>query len=289
MAESDTAVMEPDTAVEALDTATIDVIEDGEIVGTTVVTPDTESSETPDTGDEAPKLTPEEVEARIADERTKWETENRTLYEEAVRTQAANERRTQAQQLRTGQTAARLEGIVKWAYQQGEEGKDFRFDPRSVGALATQMEAAVFQDQSDAWSEAFNGYLAKVHPDFKPSQQTAQRLAAAFRDWNPGMAVEAQFTAMQEAIKATIEPQLRKEIEADIKQKNEAAGKTQALRAADTTRRVAGRPTASGDAGGGDRAYTLQEIDAMPTSQWLGMEKATRDRILSDAHRRAGR
>lgn len=255
MAEPATAVLEEGTAEEAPDTETLE-----ESVDTAAETPDTEESpESPDT-EETPEPSFEE---RLKEERTKWEAELRAEYQEQANAQAAQARRTQAQQLRTGQTANRLASIAKWAFDQGEQGHEFRFDPRSVNQLALEMEAAVFQDQSDAWSAAFNAYLGRNHNDFKPSRETARKLEVAFRDWNPGAAVDAQFTAISEAIRAELEPKLRKEITAEVRAKGTAAGKTQGLREADAARRASGRPTGGGDSGAVSNE-SLSDIIANP-------------------------
>lgn len=253
MAESDTAVLAQDTATTAPDTEVADAVATAITAPDTAanVVPDTDAPETPDTVDEPESaFSQEDFEKRLKEERDRWENEKRTEIENTAREEAARNRRLQNEQLRTGQTAQQLANIAKWAFEQGEAGNDFRFDPRAVQQLALQMEAGIFQDQSDGWSMAFNQYLAKNHGDFRPSRQTAERLERAFRDWMPDEAVNAQFTAMAEAVRAELTPKIRQEIEAELKQKNESAGKTQALKDADAQRRAAGRPTASGDAGG---------------------------------------
>jgi hypothetical protein len=258
-----TAEPVPETEALVADTATED-------------SPETDALETPET-DEAPRgITPEEVESRLKDEKAKWEAELRATYEEQVRTQAAAQRRTQAQQLRTGETANKLGSIAKWAYDQGDNGKEFRFNPQSVQQIALEMESAVFQDQSDAWGAAFNGYLSQQFKDFKPSQQTAQKLAAAFRDWRPDAAVAAQFDAMTEAVRADLEPKLRKEIEAELKTKGSASSKTQAMRDAEAARKAGGRPTGIGEAGGAvnDIRSVLDNPNASDAQKRAAFEKA---------------
>lgn len=263
MAETDTAaVLEPVTAEEVPDTEAV-------LADTATDLPDTEVEESPDTEVEQPRgISEEEIATRIKAERDRWESDLRTTYEEQVRTQAAQERRTRAQELRTGTTAQQLQSIVAWAYKQGEEGHDFRFDPRSVGQLAQNMEAAVFQDQSDAWAGAFSAYLGQQFKDFRPSQQTAHRLASGFRDWNPAQVVEAQFEAMKEAVRADMETKLRPELEKSIRAELGAAGKTAALKQNDAARAGQPKPTGAGIAGAAAPRRSLSDIIADPdTSQ----------------------
>jgi len=252
LAESDTAVIEQDTAVSSPDTEVSNAIATAFDTDTADAAPDTEALGTPDTEDkpQPEALTPEQFEAKLKEEREKWDKEQREQIENTAREQAAVQRRLQNEQLRTGQTAQAFANIAKWAYEQGEQGKDFRFDPRAVQQIALQMEAGVFQDQADGWSSAFNQFLAENYGDFKPSRATAERLERAFRDWIPNEAVKAQFMALEEAARAALEPKLRKEIEEELKTKSTSANKTQALKDADAQRKAAGRPTAAGEAGG---------------------------------------
>jgi len=252
LAESDTAVVEQGTAAPAPDTEVSDAI--ATAFGTDTadgLASDTATQTTPDTGDQPQQtLTPEQLEEKLKEEREKWETEQRSKIEDTIREQAAVQRRLQSEQLRTGQTAQAFASIAKWAYDQGEQGKDFRFDPRSVQQIAAQMEAGIFQDQSDSWSMAFSKYLSDSFKDFRPSRANAERLERAFRDWNPDEAVNAQFATIEEAVRSQLESKIRKEIEEELKQKNTSAGKTQALKEADAQRRAGGRPTGIGEAGG---------------------------------------
>lgn len=255
MVEVATAYAEPDTAVDGPDTAQLEEAED-----TALETPDTADNAEPDTDTETTEaFTPEQVNARLTEERAKWESDLRTNIEEQQREQSARQRRTQAQQLREGQLGQQLQSVVKWAYEQAEQGKDFRFDPRSVNQIAANIEAAVFQDQSDAWGGAYDAYIGQNFKDFKPSAQTAARIASAFRDWRPDVAVAAQFDAMREAVAADMRPELEKTVRAEM----EAAAKTAALKQNDTTRAGAPKPTGVGTSGGSGRPNfkTQQQVD----------------------------
>ena len=246
MAETDTAVLEPqETAELAPETEAPE-----EVVDTAEETPETDAAETPETGDTKPAAyTEEQVQERIRQEQEAWIASQRAAIEEQTRAQQAQQRRTTAEQVRRGETAQKIAGLAEWAYKQAEQGNEFRFNPQAAQALANEVATGVFQDQSDAWAEQFAGYLQSRYPGFKPSQQVAQGVAAAFRDWRPNDAVAWQFAAMEEAVAATLEPKLRQKWEADQKAKSQAAGKTNNLRNADAARRAGGNPTAGGDAG----------------------------------------
>lgn len=275
MAESDTAIIEPVTAEPSQDTEVSSAITAAlEPATSEVVSPDTEAPLVPDTDDGPQSVSPEQFEEKLKAEREKWESEQRAKIEDEAREAAANQRRLQNEQIRTGQTAQALANIAKWAYEQGEQGNDFRFDPRSVQQIALQMEAGIYQDQSDGWNLAQSKYIAKYHNDFRPSREVVEKKQRAFRDWNPDEAVEATFQEIEEAVRSKLEPQIRKEIEEELKQKNGMAGKTQALKDADAQRRAGGRPTAAGEAGGS--APDLSSIIGNPTVPLSERRKAYR-------------
>ena len=48
-------------------------------------------------------------------------------------------------------------------------------------------------------------------------------------------------------------------------------------------------PPGGGAGATAGRSYTLDEIDKMPTSEWLAIPKEQREKLLSSAHEKAGR
>ena len=232
----DTAVLEPETteaAPETEDTAAAELETEG-------------SEETPETGDEPEEsLSKEEVDRLLADERKKVETELREKAEEDAQKAAAEQRRSEAQQLRAGSGYQQLAQIAQWAHKLGEDGNELRLNPQVLNTLLGQFERGVFQEQSDAWGEAFNGYLNKAFKDFKLPREIATRMTRATTAWEPLDMVTAQFDAMRAAVREEIEAQVRTEVEAELREES----KTKGLK--DTTQKRAQQPKPTSVAGSG--------------------------------------
>ena len=259
MADTETAVLEPETteaAPETEDTAAAELETEG-------------SEETPETGDEPEaSLSKEEVDRLLAEERKKVETELRDKAEEAAQKAAAEQRRSEAQRLRQGTGYQQLAQLAQWAHKTGEDGNELRLNPQVLNTLLGQFERGVFQEQSDAWGDAFNGFLNKSFKDFKLPREIAGRITRATTEWNPLEMVTAQFDAMRAAVREEIEAQVRAEVEAELR---EEAG-TKNLK--DTTQKRASQPKPTPVAGSGgvggiriasmddaDRAWNAGQID----------------------------
>lgn len=230
MAETDTAVLEPVTteaAPETEDTAAPELETEG-------------SAETPETEVESEEtISKADHEKALAAARKEVEQELRSKAEEEAQQEAAKQRRSQAQQLRQGAGYNRLAQLAQWAHKEGEEGKDLRINPQVLNVLLGEFEGSVFQEQSDAWKDAFDGYLNKSFKDFKLPRDVAGRIQRAASTWNPVELVDAQFAAITAAVREQVEPKLREEIEAEMRDER----KTKGLKEADEKRKASARPT----------------------------------------------
>jgi len=244
LAEEGTAVLEPETIVEAPETEVLE-----EELNTADETLETEGSkEAPETEEEM--VPAAEVAARIEAAKTEALAAQRAEAEEQAHAAAYKERQTRASTAREGKAFQLFQGLAQWAHKQGEEGNELRVNPQVLSNLAVELDNMAFMEQYDALVASADAFLGKQYPDFKPSKEVTSKLERAARMQDFPILVAAQHEKFLEAVKAEMEPKLRKEIEADIKQKTGAAGKTKAIRDADATRRTSGRPTAGGDAGG---------------------------------------
>lgn len=272
MAESDTAVLEPETAVDAPET------ED-----TAALAPETDGEETPETEDTPEAITLEAHEKALEAERQKVRDELQSEAEEKARASAAQLRRTEAQKLRSGFGHQELAKLAQWAYGRGESGEKFDLNPAVLQELVARFEGSVFQEQSDAWQEQFNGYLAKHAKDWKPSREVTARIAAASRDWRPNDLVEAQFDAMREAVREELAPKIREELEAELAEE----GGVKKLKQAEATRKSQKGPTPAVAGGAGRSLTSLSDYETklahegLSNDEWAGYEKARRTAGLS--------
>lgn len=231
MADTETAVLEPDTTEAATET------ED-----TLAAELETEGSEgTPETGDDQEEaLSKDEHERLVAEAVEKAQADLRAEVEAKAQEDAAKQRRSQAQQLRQGRGYQQLAQIAGWAHKQGEDGNDLRLNPQVLNTLIGEMELGVFQEQSDAWKDAFDGYLNKSFKEFKPSRELADRITRHTANWNPLELVHAQFDVIRAAVREEIEATVRAEVEAELRDER----KTKGLKETNEKRAAQPKPTA---------------------------------------------
>lgn len=276
MADEGTAVLEPETIVEELETSAPEGEEE-----TTADAAETEGAEgTPETEEEM--VPAAEVAARIEAAKQEALTAQKAEAEEQAHAAAYKERQTRASTARQGRAYQLFQNAVQWAHTQGEEGKELRINPKVLSDLAVELDNMAFMEQYDALVASSDSFLGAQYPDFKPSKEVASKLERAARMQDFPTLVAAQHEKFLEAVVAELTPKLRKEIEAELKQRTSAAAKTQDIRTAGAIRSTAGRPTAGGD-GGGASAYYQDDIDAIPDSQWMSLPQATRDAMRAGA------
>ncbi|MCR4341171.1 MAG: hypothetical protein NUW01_14940 [Gemmatimonadaceae bacterium] len=278
MAEQDTAVLEP-TETEQVETEAPELLETDEVVDGS---PETEGTEEAETEDE--RLDPEEVEKRvqqaIAEREAEWKAEQEA--------QVYKYRVSEAEKV-LGQTASRgIGNIIAWAVKQVEEGKTAAevmalVNSQAVSAVAGPLAAAVSTQEYEARIPLTDAFQKKKAPLWNPSVELVHQMERARNSGDPRIVYESQ---MEYLWQVALETEVPKLVEAALKERDEQAKKagTVAAKRQETAARAARPGPTTGVGGNGVPArMTLAEIEAMPTSQWLSMPLAKREKLRGDA------
>ena len=195
----------------------------------------------------------ERVEARLAEERQRQTEQSYSARLEAAKTKAKN----------------MLPAILRAAQ---ADDPDEVFQPRAgeLRRIFPEVVAAVEEGLGAIYHEAFFRNL----PEAEREDYAKEVDGKALDDWLKGF---SERVASSTNVFKKLEREHKKALEKAFDDGREK-GHTDPIP----------EPKA-GDTGGAGRTYTLAEIDAMPTSQWMNLgDKATRDRILEQAHQVKG-
>lgn len=243
MAE-DTAVLEPESVVAEEQAPDLDPETDSpEALAQT----DGEEDEGGNGEDaEEQPLSKDEVDALIKEReealRKEFEAErNRELQEAEEKAQQATytAQLTQAVRDRQGEAHRALSSMLKWAFDQGENGKEFAPNPQVVDALSQRLERMAFHAEWQALAQHGTAYITKLAPKYRPSQESAAKVQRALVGQDPAQMTNALLDQWFEAARESV----RDEVRAEIERESAEAGKTAALRDAEAKRKAQAKPT----------------------------------------------
>lgn len=156
-------------------------------------------------------------------------------------------------------------------------------NPQVLANLAGNLEAMAATEQWTNIGDSFAAYVKKDYPDWKPAPELTRKLESAMARRDSQQMFEARWDFMKAAIKdneAPAEVQKLLEAEREKTTKSQAVANTQAK---DRERAGAGRPMTTTGGSAVPRRMTLDQIDKMPTHEWMAMPKETRDALLARA------
>lgn len=255
----DTAVLDAPESVEFEEQAPLEETAAPEV-------PQTEGTdETPET-DEAPQqFTPEEVEARLEEERARLKAEYDAEQERQRADAVAKYERdqfTQAQQkwqaTRNGTANQRIQELTQWAYKQAEEGKELRLNPRVLAPIVEELSSFVFMEEWTALDTLSRQRLAQLAPEYRPPQEIANAMQQALFSQKPDRMVGAMLDYVWDAAKASVRDDVKRELAAE----QSDAAKTTELKSAAEKRKAGGpRPTNVGGTGSPAGRGDLNSLD----------------------------
>jgi len=278
MAEGNAAVAEADTAP-APEATEAETLPESELDnGTeTVVSEDSTDSADGDTEDDAePKtFTLDEHEKVLKAERAKLEesyrqkTENaQRQAEDSARANAYSQNITKAQRDKAGALMHEWQNGIAEVLKQRDNGDDVTVNQQWLANLAMRQADSAFWDQDAAISEFFDARQAATHPDWRKPPELAQALERALHlspanPQRPAQVLDARLAIMESAVRESITPKLREEIEAEVRAELGAAGKTAAMKANDAARAGQPKPTGIGTTSTTNRVNfkTQQQVD----------------------------
>ena len=168
--------------------------------------------------------------ARAAEQKAQWERDSYTRLQQ------------QAHKDRTGEALKSLEGIAKWAYEQGENGRELTLNPQVLGQLSERIEGMVFDAEWTALNNVAAGELQRLAPGWRPPQELMQRLSAAYYRRDPREMMPLWFEYLATAAKEARDADAQRERETEQAEQERVA----AQKKTETARKAQGRPTPVG-------------------------------------------
>lgn len=146
--------------------------------------------------------------------------------------------------------------------------------------IAIRAERAAFLTIHKQWDEETDLYLSEDFPDFKVPRELSKKREQAVAAQDHKLMARTLFETAQAAITESLSPRLRAQVEAELRESDEAAGKTARIAEADEKRGQQGRPAnVTGGAAGAARTFKTQnavdlalfngEIDTNAARFWL--------------------
>lgn len=159
-----------------------------------------------------------------------------TELKDQARAEAFNQRASAAQRYRQGLAATELKAMVKDV----EEGRDI--DQAKFNRMVVNLDNAAFHELHSQYVEHFEIQLSREYPEFKVPQELQTKLDRANRSYDRAGMADAWLETMKAAITESLSPKLRAQVEAELLEADEAAGKTARIKDADEKRGQQGRP-----------------------------------------------
>ena len=140
--------------------------------------------------------------------------------------------------------------VVKLAV---DEGKEYVLHPQTLAQLAGALEYATFIEEDKAHADAFDDYVAKSFPDWKPSREMARAVETAVHRGDPVGITEARFNLMRQAAIEAGRAEWEKEEGEKVRERAAGEAKVAQTQAAEKSRASqTARPTnVTGAAAGG--------------------------------------
>ncbi|MDE2106363.1 MAG: hypothetical protein KGL39_54610 [Patescibacteria group bacterium] len=291
MAESETAVLDPEDTADATEEQELDAPENTEGQDDAENGEgEKEPTESEDEEDE-PSLTKAEVEKLLKAREASVRESERQKAEHKAQADAYTQKVSQAATVRKSAAIAHLNETAATVAQVLESGQ--KVNPQWLQqrhtALAEALDGMAFTEQYDAIYGEFRGYL-KAN-DLKLPGDVEEGLLAANRALRPDAMFGSLMKAMEAAALEKLTPAVKKTVTEEM-----AKAKTTAGLKSSAERRSPAPTTGLGTGNG--RTLTLAQIEAMPSSEWhaIGANekdggRATRSAILARAHeqtRKAG-
>lgn len=221
---------------------------------------DTTLEAAPDSDTDEPRTyTEDELAERVKAEVAKTEESHRRKLETAANEAKERANReayvrkvTEAERDLSGRAFQELHGIsrevqkaIKDSLDKGEDG-NYGFHPDRLAQLSNRLNRAAWDYQSAVIHEAFDGYVEKHNPDWKPDRELANKLAAANHRGDPQEITEARHDYMAAAVRAEV----RAELEQEMREQGAAQEKVAQTKAGDESRK-ASTPRPTNVSGGG--------------------------------------
>lgn len=231
--------------------------------------PETVAAESETENDEPEQYSREEFDRRLKAELAKKEESYRQKLEHEKGVAAAKaeqdayeSRKKEANEVRNGRAFQELGTYVQWGVQNG------KLPPAEwLRKTADALSAMAFIDQHEAYTAQVDKFLRTEYPDYRVPRELAGEVERVVTKGDPEAMVNVHQKIMRAAILEAERPKLRKEIEAQLRQKSEDRD----LEERDTQRATEPRPTRGGSSIGGGKplVLTTAEINAYPSSQWM--------------------
>jgi len=208
--------------------------------------------------------------------------EQQALYQQTL---------SQAAQWRQGEAAKSIWGLLQQAEAQINEGKTatdvWNSQFQTINAIQQRIDQAAATQTFATIIPVFNEALLAEFPDYTAPPALAEAAWGSVHRYDMVETFKALMKVAADA--ADKDPKRATRLEAEVRAKVNNDSKVQTARATAAARQ--GRaPTLDVAAGGTSKGYTLQQIDAMSTNEWLALGDAKeRAAILQAARIRASR
>lgn len=221
-------------------------------------------------------FTKADLEEAIKQREREWQESREAEQHEAQRSQTEIAIRQQAPR--------KLANLLKWTVEQYDKGTltpdnvMTQLNPVILKDLTDELFAAVNFKETEAITQHFEKYVSKTYGDWKPSSEVRRRFEAASKSDNPDTRATARWEYMRAAM---LDSELPKALETARK---EAGKKTQTAAEVEKARTANSAPGPTKGVGSATPArMSLEQIEKMPTAQWMAKPKEERERLLRAA------